>query len=275
VLYMKQLTRLILGLTLIAITSFFIRAIYIDIPYNAANKRQALESNNITEITTANKVVSPPYENSDSIVKKALETSTNEDIEKSTSTKEFSINVSENPYKELFQENSDFVGWIQIDDTPINYPVVKARDNDFYLKRNFDKKNDFYGSIFMDYRNFGIGLDKNTIIYGHNMKDGKMFGVLPSYSDEDYALKHSIIQIDTLYGTKEYKVFSAYFDEADSSLIQTQFNENEFESYVAKLIQKSSINFNQTIPSNSQILTLVTCSYEIDDGRYYIHAIEL
>ena len=156
----------------------------------------------------------------------------------------------------------------------IDYPIVKASDNDYYLKRGFDKKYDFYGSIFMDYRNFGIGLDKNTIIYGHNMKDRKMFGDLPFYNDESFALEHSIIEVNTLYGDKKYKVFSVYFDKADNTLIQTQFEDTEFEPYVAKLMDKSVIQFDLTVNPTDNILTLITCSYEVDDGRYYLHAVE-
>jgi len=205
-------------------------------------------------------------------------TSTSEESTKSqlrdVEINKFELNLEENPYQQLFKENADFVGWIKIEDTLIDYPIVKASDNEYYLKRGFDKKYDFYGSIFMDYRNFGIGLDKNTIIYGHNMKDRKMFGDLSNYMEEVFAKEHLIIEVNTLYGDKKYKVFSVYFDKADNTLIQTQFNNTEYESYVKKLVEKSVIPFDVTIKATDNILTLITCSYDVDDGRYYVHAVE-
>ncbi|MCZ0704646.1 SrtB family sortase [Natronobacillus azotifigens] len=91
--------------------------------------------------------------------------------------------------KSLVGINKDYVGWINIEDTTVDYPVVKTGDNEFYLSHNFYKQEDFAGAIFMDYRNSMDKLDKNLILYGHNMKDGSMFGSLKNYLEEDYLKK--------------------------------------------------------------------------------------
>lgn len=127
----------------------------------------------------------------------------------------------------------------------------------------------------MDYRNFGSGYDKNTIIYGHNMKDRQMFGDLSLFMDPDFANSHSTISIDTLYGTERYRIFSVYFEEANIDLIQTSFQENEFELFLSKIKTASVYDFDINVSDSDKILTLITCSYEIDNGRYFVHAVKL
>ncbi len=86
---------------------------------------------------------------------------------------------------DLKEINPDYMGWINIENTPIDYPVVKGKDNEFYLTRDFNKKYLALGSIFMDYRNKGFE-DKNVVIYGHHMRDKSMFGSLKKFKDIEY-----------------------------------------------------------------------------------------
>lgn len=187
----------------------------------------------------------------------------------------FNIALRDNPQKDLLAANTDYVGWIEIDGTPISYPIVKGQDNDYYLEHNFDKEKDKRGAIYMDYRNFSGGLDQHTIIYGHNLKDDTFFGLLSEYMDESFFNEHPIITIDFLYSTKQYRIFSVYYDVADPYYIRTAFDEVNFESYLDKIIGNSIYPSSLDVTEEDNILSLITCSYEVDDGRYYIHAVEI
>lgn len=117
-------------------------------------------------------------------------------------------------YKEKFMRlkkiNDDITGWIHVPGTEIDYPVARGSDNSYYLKHGIDKKRSARGSLFMDYRNLGIGQDFNTVIYGHNMKDGSMFGDLVKYKEASFFYDHSLIEYVTEQGMTTWKIFSIY-----------------------------------------------------------------
>ena len=184
--------------------------------------------------------------------------------------------IEKSPYRDLLTRNKDYRGWITLDGTKVSYPLVKGEDNDYYLKRSFDGNYDNNGTVFMDYRNFGFGFSQHTILYGHNMKDGSMFGDLKKFKDERFALANRIIEIEDLYGTRYYEVYASYYAEADSGLIRTEFSSMlEFQDFVDGQMAQSSVAYGRQVQGDDRILTLVTCSYEVDDGRYLIHAVEV
>lgn len=184
--------------------------------------------------------------------------------------------ISKSPYRELLARNKDYRGWITVNGTSISYPMVKGADNDYYLKRSFDRNYDINGTVYMDYRNLGFGFSKHIILYGHNMKDGSMFGELKKYKDERFALENRIIEIEDFYGTRYFEIYASYYAAAESSLITTEFsNTTEFQTFIDEQIVKSNVNYDLRPDENSYILTLVTCSYEVDDGRYLLHAVEV
>lgn len=187
----------------------------------------------------------------------------------------FELKVTENELLDYVAVNEDFSGIVSIEGTVIDFPVVKGQDNDFYLKRDINKKKNYYGSIFMDYRNFGAGFDKNIIIYGHNMKDDEMFGTLRQYMNPEYAEENSIITYQDLYSTKQYKVFATYFAENDGDLITTSFTDESFAGYLDNIMERSAVDLGVDVSSADKIITLVTCSYDLDDGRYFVHAVEI
>jgi sortase B len=189
--------------------------------------------------------------------------------------KEHLFQVRANPSIKLINKNKDYVGWIQIENTVIDYPIVKGPDNDFYLKRNFEQQPADAGSIYMDYRNFGFGFDQHTIIYGHNMKNDSMFGQLDLYLDSDFALTNPVIYIYDLYGLRKYQVFSSYYAKADADLIQTNFSTSDIVDFHTKLIEKSEIDYDIIPYTNDRILSLVTCNYNVYDGRLFVHAFEI
>lgn len=173
--------------------------------------------------------------NNNEITEKIKETVKIED--KNENKKEYTIDFSK-----LKEQNSDTVAWIKVNNTNIEYPVVKAQNNDFYLKHSFDKSNNSAGWIFADYRNKFDGTDKNIIIYGHNMKDNSMFGSLKSVISEDWYNNedNKYITLITENEIQIYEVFSVYQIEKEDYYIQTSFNsETNFNTF-AQTIKKEA-----------------------------------
>ncbi len=186
------------------------------------------------------------------------------------------LNIKRSPYKELIERNGDYRGWINLPGTAISYPFVKGQDNDYYLKRSFDKTYDTKGTVFMDYRNLGFGFSQHILLYGHNMKDGSMFGDLKSYKDAAYALDNRFIEIEDLYGTRTFEIYASYYAEADSQFIQTTFTDDlEYQTFIQTQLENSDVSYDLFPSKNDNILTLVTCTYEVDNGRYFLHAVEV
>jgi sortase B len=169
--------------------------------------------------------------------------------------------------------NKDVTGWINIPGTKIDYPVVKSSDNDFYLNHNIKKEQAVEGSIFMDYRNKGDGTDRNTIIYGHNMKDGSMFKALMGYKNKDFLNKHPVVTFNTLDKDVRWEVFSAYVTDTSFYYIKTDFSDDkDFEQLLKELKERSLYDTGVNVTKDDKILTLSTCSYEFEDARFAIHA---
>ncbi|KZL92737.1 class B sortase [Clostridium magnum] len=176
----------------------------------------------------------------------------------------------------LLKINQDAVGWINIGNTRINYPVVQGKDNEYYLNHNIKKEASEYGSIFMDYRNQNLknffDTEKNIIIYGHHMKDGTMFGDLKLYKDEKFFNDNQIISFNILGQEYKWQIFSAYVTSTDFNYIRTDFkNDVQFNEFI-KSIREKSLYLNDTVPNSKDvILTLSTCSYEFEDARFVVH----
>lgn len=180
-----------------------------------------------------------------------------------------------NPAEEYYQLNPDYVGWLTINDTAIDYPIVRGIDNTFYLNHNFYKEEDLLGAIFMDSRNAGMGLDKHTIIYGHYSKHGQMFKDLDRYLSEDFLTEHSEFVFSDAFSNRRYKIFSVHYSYADPYLIDVVFESDEFEEFIGALEGKSLFETDTTVSTNDKILTLLTCNFYIEDGRLFVHAVEL
>lgn len=179
-----------------------------------------------------------------------------------------------NPVYEYYQENPDYVGWLTINDTAIDYPVVRGMDNEFYLNHNFYREEDLLGAIFMDYRNIGMGKDKHTVIYGHYSKHGQMFKDLDLYLSEDFLSSHLEFTLNDAFSKRTYKIFSVHHSYADPALINLTFEEDEFSTFTGTLKEQSLFPLETTVSATDQILTLVTCNYTVDNGRLFIHAVE-
>lgn len=180
----------------------------------------------------------------------------------------------ENIYQKLLELNSDTVGWLEVKNTNVNYPVVKSNDNDYYLYHAFDKSSNRGGWIFLDYRNNVDSNDKNYIIYGHSMSNGTMFGTLKNVINESWYSNSSNLIINfSIKGVNyKYQIFSIYvIDNTDDYLI-TNFSSNDsFISYINKSKERSIKDFNVDVTENDSIVTLSTC-YTTSAQRLVIQA---
>lgn len=183
-------------------------------------------------------------------------------------------------YKKLYNSNKKLIGWLEIADTKINYPVMQGTDNEYYLKHNVDGKDDRNGALFLDYNCDVINLSTNLIIYGHHMSSGVMFGTLDKYSSEEYYKKHPIIKFDTIYEEAEYEVMyvfrSEIYKEDDITFKYYQFinaySEQEFDSYMNEMEALSLYDTGVRAKFGDHLLTLSTCDYYTKNGRFVVVA---
>ena len=180
-------------------------------------------------------------------------------------------------FKELKNKNSDTIAWLKVENTNIEFPIVKANDNSYYLSHNFNKEYNKAGWIFADYKNKFDNTDKNIVIYGHNMRDGSMFGSMLNILDAQWYENEENTNI-TLYTENEkciYKVFSIYKIENEDYYIKTEFkNDNEFEEFVKNLKKRSIKDFNVDISKDDNILTLSTCANN-NKYRIVLHSVRV
>ena len=176
-------------------------------------------------------------------------------------------------FEGLKATNPDTVAWLKVENMNIEYPIVHTTNNDYYLTRSFDKTYNSAGWVFMDYRNKADGTDRNIVLYGHNRKDGSMFGDLKDIFTEDWYSDENNLYIT--YITEDeycvYEIFSAYRIEVEDYYITTGFkNDDEFDTFVNRLKRRSFKDFGVEVSGKDQILTLSTCSNA--DYRVAVHA---
>ena len=177
-------------------------------------------------------------------------------------------------FNKLKEQNNETVAWIKVNSTNVEYPVVKTTNNSFYLNHSFDKSKNSGGWIFADYKNKFDNTDKNIVIYGHNMRDGSMFGSMKNILNSDWYEneENTNITLSTENEKYIYKVFSVYKIESEDYYIKTEFsNENEFEKFIHTLKKRSIKNFNIDISKEDSILTLSTCANN-NKYRVVLHA---
>ncbi len=183
-------------------------------------------------------------------------------------------------YKTLYIKNKSLAGWIRIPGTEIDYPVMQTRNNDYYLNHDFDQNEDKNGSLFIDADCSIWPRSENLIIYGHNMKSGKMFGTLAKYKSEEYFKKHPAIEFDTIYENGTYQimyVFSEVVHEADEVTFKYyQFinanSEEEYDSNMRAMAEMSLYDTGVTSHFGDDLITLSTCDYEEGSERFAVVA---
>ncbi len=183
-------------------------------------------------------------------------------------------------YKSLYNQNKNLIGWLKIADTNIDYPVMQTEDNEFYLDHDVNNEPDKNGTLFMDSECDILKPSSNFIIYGHNMRSGNMFGNLDKYKSEAYYKEHPVILFDTLYEKGIYEIMYVFnshiYTEDEITFKYYQMidiaSEKEFESNMKSMQEISLYQTGVQAVYGDQLLTLSTCDYEEDDGRFVVVA---
>ena len=172
----------------------------------------------------------------------------------------------------LYDKYEDYRGWIKIDNTNINYPIVQGKDNSFYLDKDINKNYLSSGSIFMNYLNHGFN-DENTVLFGHHMRNKTMFAQLKKYKEKEFFYGNNDIVIEVENGkVLKYKVFSAYVTDSKDNYINTNFDDkDQYKEFLEDIKNKSQYKSDIDVNENDKIITLSTCSYEFNDARMVVH----
>lgn len=179
-------------------------------------------------------------------------------------------------FEELKQKNSDTVAWLKVENTNIEFPIVQANNNSYYLTHNFDKKYNVAGWIFADYKNKLDGTDRNIVVYGHNMRNNSMFGSLKDVITEEWYNneENKYITFVTENDYQTYQVFSVYQIKTEDYYIKTEFKSNEFPEFIDTITKRSKKDFGINVSKEDTILTLSTCSNN-NKYRVVLHSVRV
>ena len=179
----------------------------------------------------------------------------------------------------LQKENTEIVGWLEIKDTAINYPVLQGQDNEYYMTHNYKKEKSRSGSIFLS-KDYDWNIpSSNLLIYGHNLQNGTMFEELLKYNDVNFYNKHPVINFTTSNDDSEYEIISVFkskvYYKTDQNVFRYYFfinaqTEDEYNNYVSNAKKASLYNIEPTAKYGDQLITLSTCSYHVKDGRFVV-----
>lgn len=188
-------------------------------------------------------------------------------------------------YANLYGENQDFVGFLKADGIDMSLPIVQTTNDDYYLKKDFHRRNTKYGTPFVTHLNTiseeKYGLDTNTVIFGHHMNDGSVFGILDEYKTIEGFKAAPVITFDTLYNDYQWKVIAAFVTNAEASddngyVFKYYFTdlstEERFSAYLNALSERSLYNTGVDVLPTDKILTLSTCSHEFENARFVVVA---
>ena len=252
--------------------SIFLSAIYIF--EECLAKKEIVKESNLLNTIDINGI------NLETAETNGNETNLNENIQENTENKpietERMIQV-----KTLQETNQDIVGWLEIENTSINYPVLQGRDNEYYMTHNYKKEKSKNGSIFLN-KDYDWNIPSNNLlIYGHNLNNGTMFQELLKYSDESFYKKHPTIRFTTENEDSEFEIISVFKSRVYYSSEKNVFryyyfinpeSETEYNDYVKNAKNASLYNINSSVTYGDQLITLSTCSYHVKDGRFAVVA---
>lgn len=186
-------------------------------------------------------------------------------------------------YEELYEENSDLYGWIKIEDTVIDYPVMYTPEEpNYYIHRNWEKEESKSGTLYVDGRAIPNETE-NIIIYGHHMKNGSMFGSLKNYKDISYYEEHKYIEFDTIYERAKYEIISVtkavvYYEKEPPKgeylfYEHTELDNKEaFDAYIKKAKENAYFETGVTAEYGDKLITLCTCDYWTTNARLLVIA---
>ena len=187
-------------------------------------------------------------------------------------------------YKKVYEKNNDLVGWIKIKNTNIDYPVMQTpEEEEYYIHRDFYGEYSSAGTLFVDLESNVQKPSDNILIYGHNMKTGKMFHDLLKYENESFYKNHKYIQFDTIYGNGTYEVIAAFrthiLTEKEDGFRYYQFfnaeDKSAFNQYVSGCKALTGYTIDTDASYGDSLLTLSTCAYHTDNGRFVVVAKKL
>lgn len=170
----------------------------------------------------------------------------------------------------LLNENRDVIGWLYCEDTPINYAVVQAEDNEKYLRRGIDGKHSHSGSLFADFRNSPDFADKNTVIYGHNMNNSEMFGSLIRYKEEKYFDAHPELLLITPDKAYTLSLIAGFEEKSTAEFYENLVSFKNPEETVNSFIAKSTFRSGYVFSEEDRFITLSTCTDDYSDVRYLL-----
>lgn len=183
--------------------------------------------------------------------------------------------VSPIDFEALQEQNPDTIGWIRIPGTRIDYPIVQSADNAEYLHTDFDGKESVYGAIYLDADSKPDFMGWNNPIYGHHMRDGSMFKDVVRFKEEDYFKEHQFFEIYTPERTIRLKAVSCYYTDPNGIVRKTRFNSQEsFDQWTEERLSPGSFAQPPEVSVDSMFV-LVTCSYELNDARTLLFAVEV
>lgn len=183
--------------------------------------------------------------------------------------------ISPIDFEALSEVNPDVIGWIRIPDTNVDYPIVQTDDNDKYLHTSFEGEESIAGTVYLDFESDSDMMGFNNILYGHNMKNGSMFKDIVKYKDQSYFDEHKYFEIYTLERTIHLKAISCYYAKAEPIVRKTRFKTREsYEAFIKEMIKPCAWYEMPEFPIDS-LYTLVTCSYEVNDARTILYAVEV
>ena len=185
-------------------------------------------------------------------------------------------------YKEIYEMNNDVVGWIKMEGTKLDYPVMQTPTNpNYYLYRDFDKKNSKRGSIYIKEECDVNAPSDNITIFGHNMQDGSMFACLGDYTNKRVWENNSLIFFDTLTEYHTYKIFAVFKTSANLGqgfryhMFVDAENEQEFDEFVSTCKRLAFFDTGITPVYGDKLICLSTCEYSLDNGRLVVAAVRI
>lgn len=252
---MRKWIRLLIGLFACGILTY---SVYQMIHFG----KQSMESTKLNELLTL-QVVKPretaatqPGEVSDETLEEPAEAREQAPIEVD--------------FELLKKQSGDVVGWLYCEDTPINLPLAQAGDNERYLRRLLDGTENNSGTLFVDFRNYRDFSDWNTIIYGHNMRNGDMFGTLHKYGEQEYYDAHPILWLLTPEGDYKVELVAGFITSSTSEAYTIPDTPEEAQTLIQAEVEKSTFKTGLTLNPDDRYLTLSTCSYEFEEARYVL-----
>ena len=266
------LLTILIVLSLIYIINFF------SLKQEAKEQSKLLNTIDIYEKENAKEVAQTISEDKEEKVESELEekgeTISTENTEEQNEETERMLQI-----KQLQEQNADIVGWLEIKNTNINYPVLQGTDNSYYMTHNYKKENSKNGSIFLD-ANYNWNIPSNNLlIYGHNLGNGMMFQELLKYEKESFYQEHPVIRFTTAEEDAKYEIISVLksrvYYKSEKNVFRYYYfinseSEEEYNQFVRNAKNASLYPIDATASYGDQLITLSTCSYYVQDGRFAV-----